>query len=110
MTEYSIDDFTIHCVEMTIKELIMNNEDYQRNIDSQNNTLEYLIFENRKLVLYELLGKIQQLKKVLGAILLEVKRDISNTNQTGEIRVFINPHSFNFGNNTLSIRFTNLAK
>ena len=62
MTECSIDDFTIHCVEMTIKELIMNNEDYQRNIDSQNNTLEYLIFENRKLVLYELLGKIQQLK------------------------------------------------
>lgn len=58
----SIDDFTIHCVEMTIKELIMDNEDYQRNIDSQNNTLEYLIFENRKLVLYELLGKIQQLK------------------------------------------------
>ena len=58
----SIDDFTIHCVEMTIKELIINNEDYQRNIDSQNNTLEYLIFENRKLVLYELLGKIQQLK------------------------------------------------
>ena len=58
----SIDDFTIHCVEMTIKELIMSNEDYQRNIDSQNNTLEYLIFENRKLVLYELLGKIQQLK------------------------------------------------
>ena len=62
MTECSIDDFTIHCVEMTIRELIMNNEDYQRNIDSQNNTLEYLIFENRKLVLYELLGKIQQLK------------------------------------------------
>ena len=61
----SIDDFTIHCVEMTIKELIMNNEEYQRNIYSQNNTigsLEYLIFENRKLVLYELLGKIQQLK------------------------------------------------
>ena len=58
----SIDDFTIHCVEMRIKELIMNNEDYQQNIDSQNNTLEYLIFENRKLVLYELLGKIQQLK------------------------------------------------
>ena len=57
----SIDDFTIHCVEMTIKELIMNNEDYQRNI-TQNNTLEYLIFENRKLVLYELLGKVQQLR------------------------------------------------
>ena len=37
----------------------------------------------------------EQLKKVLGAILLEVKRDISNINQTGEIRVFINPNSFN---------------
>lgn len=62
MTECSIDDFTIHCVEMTIKELIMNNEDCQRNVDHQSNALEYLIFENRKLVLYELLGKIQQLK------------------------------------------------
>lgn len=62
MIECSIDDFTIHCVEMTIKELIMDNEDYQRNINSQNNTLEYLIFENRKLVLYELLGKVQQLR------------------------------------------------
>ena len=49
---------------MTIKELIMNNKDYQRNINSQNNTLEYLIFENRKLVLYELLGKVQQLRTI----------------------------------------------
>ena len=62
MNDNLIDDFTIHCVEMRIKELIMNNEDYQQNIDSQNNTLEYLIFENRKLVLYELLGKVQQLR------------------------------------------------
>ena len=37
----------------------------------------------------------EQLKKVLGAILLEVKRNISNTNQTGEIKVFINPNKFN---------------
>lgn len=36
----------------------------------------------------------EQLKKVLGAILLEVKQDITNTNQTGEIKVFINPNSF----------------
>ena len=42
----------------------------------------------------ELSDENEQLKKVLGAILLEVKRDISNTNQTGEIRVFINPNSF----------------
>lgn len=49
--------------------------------------------------LWEFLNKLndenEQLKKVLGTILLEVKRDISNTNQTGEIRVFINPDSFN---------------
>lgn len=37
----------------------------------------------------------EELKKVLGSILREVKRDISNTNQTGEITVFINPNSFN---------------
>lgn len=35
-----------------------------------------------------------ELKQILGSILLEVKKDISNTNQTGEITVFINPHSF----------------
>lgn len=73
----SIDDFTIHCVEMTIKELIMNNEDYQRNIYSQNNTigsLEYLIFENRKLVLYELLGKVQQLRTTRKEHLERLKR------------------------------------
>ena len=33
----------------------------------------------------------KELKEVLGAILLEVKRDISIKNQTGEIKVFINP-------------------
>lgn len=43
----------------------------------------------------ELSEENEELKKVLGAILLEVKQDISNTNQTGEIRVFINPNSFN---------------
>lgn len=37
----------------------------------------------------------EELKKVLGSILREVKRDISNTNQTGEITVVINPNSFN---------------
>lgn len=36
----------------------------------------------------------EQLKKVLGAILLEVKQDITITNKTGEIKVFINPNSF----------------
>ena len=45
-------------------------------------------------LLNTLYNENEQLKKVLGAILLEVKRDISNTNQTGEIKVFINPNSF----------------
>ena len=44
--------------------------------------------------LNELNNENEELKKVLGAILLEVKQDISSTNQTGEIIVFINPNSF----------------
>lgn len=36
----------------------------------------------------------EELKEILGAILLEVKRDITVTNQTGEIKVFINPNSY----------------
>ena len=58
----SIDDFTIHCVEMIIKELIIDNVDYQKNTKNSNDEVAFLIFENRKLVLYELLGKVQHLK------------------------------------------------
>ena len=59
----TIDDFTIHCVEMTIKELLIENKNYQNNVmDKKNNAVEYLIFENRVLILYELLGKVQELK------------------------------------------------
>ena len=36
----------------------------------------------------------EELKETLGAILLEVKRDIAITNYTGEIKVFINPGRF----------------
>ena len=68
-----------------------------------NNEIDELKRENKKLnkscVRYGFeVGRLEeeneQLKKVLGAILLEVKQDISNTNQTGEIKVFINPNSF----------------
>lgn len=45
-------------------------------------------------LLNELNDENEELKEILGAILLEVKRDITNTNQTGEIKVFINPNSF----------------
>ena len=42
----------------------------------------------------ELKEENEQLKQVLGSILIEVKRDITNTSQTGEVKVFINPNSF----------------
>ena len=45
-------------------------------------------------LLNELHEENEQLKYVLGNILLEVKREITNTNVTGEVRVFINPNSF----------------
>lgn len=42
----------------------------------------------------ELEKENDKLKEVLGNILLEVKRDITNTTCTGEIKVFINPNSY----------------
>lgn len=57
---------------------------------------EFLLsFDKTVDLLNQLNDENEQLKKVLGAILLEVKQDITNTNQTGEIKVFINPNSFN---------------
>ena len=62
MTEDVIDDFTIHCVERIIKDLIIENEKYQKSVTDINHCREYLIFQNRMLVLYEVLGKVQNLK------------------------------------------------
>ena len=61
--EYSIDDFTLHCAEMRIKELIEQNKRYQQNIlDELNpNVTMYLIIENRVLVLIEALEKLREL-------------------------------------------------
>ena len=44
--------------------------------------------------LNQLYEENEELKKTLGAMLLEVKRDITITNKTGEIKVFINPNRF----------------
>lgn len=60
--EYKIHDFTLHCVEFEIKRLIQNNQDYLKNAVYEQDTQRYLIFENRILVLYELLGNVQRLK------------------------------------------------
>ena len=60
--DYCIHDFTLHCVEMEIKKLIVNNREYQKQPEYKQDTTMYLIFENRILVLYELLGNIRGLK------------------------------------------------
>lgn len=36
----------------------------------------------------------EELKQVLGSILIEVRRDISATNHSGEVKAFVNPNSF----------------
>ena len=96
-----------HCADViatAMNELIEKNEQLKsenddmgfliNNISAQRDEFHRGARENANRV-----GKLEkeneELKKVLGAILLEVKRDITNTNQTGEIRAFINPNSFN---------------
>lgn len=71
--------------------------DYERHGDEQT-VIEDISREKAHRVmdrLNELSEENEQLKQVLGNILLEVKRDITNTSQTGEVKVFINPNSFN---------------
>ena len=60
-------------------------------LKTQNKDLLYTNVKNMELLEKE----NKELKQVLGSILLEVKKDITNTSCTGEITVFINPNSFN---------------
>lgn len=57
-----IDDWTLHCVESEIKRLREFNEEMRTDAINRKDEVRYLIFENRVLVLIELLAKIQQLK------------------------------------------------
>lgn len=43
----------------------------------------------------------KELKQVLGSILIEVRRDISATNHSGEVKAFVNPNSFDLISNVL---------
>lgn len=43
----------------------------------------------------------EQLKEVLGSILIEVRRDISATNHSGEVKAFVTPNSFDLISNVL---------
>ena len=42
----------------------------------------------------ELVEENEQLKEVLGSILIEVRRDISATNHSSEVKAFVTPNSF----------------
>ena len=59
----SYDDFTLHALEMRVKDLIRDNEHLQGvikdRINVDNHIVEWLIFENRILVLYEVLKEIK---------------------------------------------------
>ena len=76
--------------------LWIENQNLKQSNKGLNSELE--IF--RKDVVYsnKLINKLhdenEELKRILGDILLEVKREISNSNNTEEIRVWINPKSF----------------
>lgn len=59
MTE--IDKFTLFCVECRIKELIIKNKEYKEIAKENRDMTDFLIFENRTLVLTELLGNIRNL-------------------------------------------------
>ena len=65
----------------------LNDENIEMHIQN-----DFLKDENQHM--RDLVNENEQLKEVLGSILLEVRKDISNTNQTGEIKVFINTNSF----------------
>ena len=79
------DSISVYDIVRLLNELLEENERLKQKV----NFYKYFQKDARGLE-----KENEQLKKVLGAILLEVKRDITNTNQTGEIKVFINPNSF----------------
>lgn len=76
--DLSIQDSTLHCVEFEIKKLIQNNHDYLRNAMYEEDNLHYLIFQNRILVLEELLGNVRRLKTSRKDYLEMIKGVIEN--------------------------------
>lgn len=60
-----IDDFTLHCVNMCIKELMDFNHKMLNDAIDRGNVTEALIFENRELVLVELGMKLSELGGML---------------------------------------------
>lgn len=58
----NIDDWTLHCVNWEIKRLIEFNDKLKADAIERRNEVEYLIFQNRILVLVELQHKLKLLK------------------------------------------------
>ena len=78
LSDDSIQDFTLHCVECEIKKLIENNKDYQKFAEQEQDRVLYLISENRILVLYELLANVRRLKTSRKDYLEMIKGVIEN--------------------------------
>ena len=92
--------FTVKEMQTWNKRYRLDKEDTTKVIDTTMEDAEFWTVHGNEaynlcIELNELYSENQELKEVLGAILREVKRDITNTNQTGEITVFINPNSYN---------------
>ena len=61
--DYKIDEWTLHCVESRIRDLKYKNEQMRDDAIERGNEVDYLIFQNRILVLMELQIEINDFKK-----------------------------------------------
>ena len=63
MTENKIDEWTLHCIESRIRDLKYKNEQMRDDAIERKSEVDYLIFQNRILVLMELQIEINDFKK-----------------------------------------------
>ena len=61
--DYKIDEWTLHCIESRIKDLRYKNEQMRADAMERENQVDYLIFQNRILVLIELQEEINSFKR-----------------------------------------------
>ena len=58
-----IDEWTVHCIESRIKDLRYKNEQMRDDAIERKSEVDYLIFQNRILVLIELQEEINSFKR-----------------------------------------------
>lgn len=61
--DYKIDEWTLHCIESRIRDLKYKNEQMRDDAIERKSEVDYLIFQNRILVLMELQIEINDFKK-----------------------------------------------